>query len=100
MPDQANSATVAASEDMDCLFVLADQYAPDRDAAIAALVELAASQWHYVVDRSKLPTPFRLWYKQTSDVLVPCTAHDPEAESQWWVFNNLPADALDLADVA
>jgi hypothetical protein len=85
---------------MDCLFVLADEHAPNRDSAIAALMEQAVSQWHYVIHREKLPVPFRLWYKQTSDLLVPCTAHDPDAESQWWVFNNLPADALDVADVA
>jgi hypothetical protein len=82
---------------MDCLFVLADEHAPDRDSAIATLVEEAASQLHYVVDRAKLPIPFRLWYKETSEILVPCTADDPDAGSQWWVFNNLPADALDLA---
>jgi hypothetical protein len=30
-------------------------------------------------------------------VLTPCLARDPEADSQWWVFSDISADAGDFS---
>jgi hypothetical protein len=89
--------TIAASEDMDCLFVLVDRYAPDQAAAVAVLAERAREQWGHELRTDALPSAVKLWYKTVGDSLAPCTASDPEAESQWWVFSGVPADALQLA---
>jgi hypothetical protein len=31
-----------------------------------------------------------------SDTLTPCAANDPEAQSRWWVFADVPVNAIDL----
>jgi hypothetical protein len=81
---------------MKCLFVLADTHTPDPAAATAALVARAEIEWQYRIDAATLPAPVRLWYKTTGDVLTPCLARDPEADSQWWVFPDIRADAADF----
>jgi hypothetical protein len=88
--------TIAASEDMDCLFVLADSHAPNQAAAVAALTDQARDQWGYELRTDALPSAVKLWYKTVGDCLAPCSASDPEAESRWWVFSGVPADALEL----
>lgn len=92
--------TISASEDMDCLFVLADDHAPTAAAAITALLTQAPVQWGQDLVRDALPTPVPLWYKTVGDTLRTCSASDPEAESRWWVFCGVPAEALHLSDAA
>jgi len=90
--------TIAASEEMDCLFVLADEHAPDHASAVAALAAQALEQWGQELRTERLPAGVRLWYKTVGEALRPCSASDPEAESRWWVFSGVPAEALDLAE--
>lgn len=92
--------TIAVSERMDHLFVLADEHTPTATRATQALLEQAAAEWGYTIDASKLPRPFRLWYRDTDGVLTPCVATDPNADSRWWVFSDIPVDAIDVADAA
>ena len=89
--------TVAVSERLDHLFVLADQHAPTAARATEALLKQAAAEWGYKIDGSKLPRPFRLWYKETGGGLQPCVATDPDAASHWWVFPDIPPGVIDAA---
>jgi hypothetical protein len=93
MKDPEGHPTIAASAGMKCLFVLADAHAPDPAAAAAALVARAEVEWRYRIDQVVLPLPVRLWYKTIGGVLTPCLARDPDADSQWWVFPDIRADA-------
>ncbi len=92
--------TISASEDLNCLFVLADHHAPNAEAATAALLDQAPRQWGHNLVREALPTPVPLWYKTVGDILQPCAASDPQAESRWWVFPDVPAEALRFSDAA
>jgi hypothetical protein len=95
--DPEGHPTIAASAGTKCLFVLADAHAPDPAAAAAALVARSEIEWQYRIDPLTLPAPVRLWYKTTDGVLTPCLARDPEADSQWWVFSDISADAGDFS---
>lgn len=88
--------TIAANEDMDCLFVLVDRYAPDQATAVQVLADQAREQWGHELRTDTLPSAVKLWYKTVGDSLQPCSASDPAAESQWWVFSGVPADAIDV----
>jgi hypothetical protein len=93
--DHATHPIVAASDDMRYLFVLADGCVGDRASAIAALLDGTRVEWRCRVDPTKLPAPVRLWFKQDGEQLVWCRAADSEADSRWWVFADVPADAIE-----
>ncbi len=93
MINSTTAPTIAASEDMDYLYVRADERT--RDQAVEALVHQAQSQWGQHVDRALLPTPVALWYKVDGETLRTCLASDPDADSRWWVFADVPAQAVD-----
>lgn len=80
-------ATLASDEDMEYGFVLVDEAAPTAEAARAAVLAQADSEWGITFERDDdLLLPSRRPYKYEGDYLVPCEPDDSARDSEWWCF--------------
>lgn len=80
-------ATIASDEDLEYVFVLADEAAPTEDAAWDALIRQCQGEWAVEIKGDRpdgAKRPYR--YREELEEMRECRPSHPDAE-WWWRFH-------------